>query len=57
VDDELEGFMHLWALNRGILLTPFHNMALFSPHHTAEDVDRHTEVFAGAVDALLDRHE
>ena len=32
--------MHLWALNRGILLTPFHNMALFSPQHTTEDVDR-----------------
>jgi glutamate-1-semialdehyde 2,1-aminomutase len=55
VDDELEGFLHLWALNRGILLTPFHDMALFSPHHTTEDVDRHTEVFASAVDALLGR--
>jgi glutamate-1-semialdehyde 2,1-aminomutase len=52
VDDELEGFMHLWALNRGILLTPFHNMALFSPHHTERDVDLHTEVFRGAVRAL-----
>ena len=56
VDEELEGFMHLWALNRGILLTPFHNMALFSPHHTEADVDRHTEVFRAAVEALLD-HE
>ncbi len=53
VDDELEGFMHLWALNRGVLLTPFHNMALFSPHHTEADVDRHTEVFDEAVTALL----
>ena len=53
VDDELEGFMHLWALNRGVLLTPFHNMALFSPHHTELDVDRHTEVFGEAVAALL----
>ena len=51
VDDELEGFLHLWSLNRGILLTPFHNMALFSPHHTEADVDRHTEVFGEAVDA------
>jgi glutamate-1-semialdehyde 2,1-aminomutase len=54
VDDALEGFMHLWALNRGILLTPFHNMALFSPHHTEADVDRHTEVFGDAVQALVD---
>jgi glutamate-1-semialdehyde 2,1-aminomutase len=53
VDDELEGFMHLWALNRGVLLTPFHNMALFSPHHTSGDVDRHTEVFGDAVAALV----
>ncbi len=53
VDDELEGFMHLWALNRGVLLTPFHNMSLFSPHHSEADVDRHTEVFDEAVEALL----
>jgi glutamate-1-semialdehyde 2,1-aminomutase len=51
-DEELEGFLHLWSLNRGVLLTPFHNMALFSPHHTEADVDRHTEVFAAAVEAL-----
>ena len=52
-DEALEGFLHLWALNRGILLTPFHNMALLSPQHTAADVDRHTEVFADAVAALV----
>ncbi|RLV50617.1 aminotransferase class III-fold pyridoxal phosphate-dependent enzyme [Nocardioides mangrovicus] len=53
VDEEFEGFFHLYALNRGVLLTPFHNMALFSPAHTAGDVDRHTEVFGGAVEALM----
>lgn len=53
VDEELEGFFHLWALNRGVLLTPFHNMALFSPAHQEADVDRHTTVFADAVAALL----
>ncbi len=52
VDPELDAFMHLWALNRGVLLTPFHNMALFSPHHTRDDVARHTEVFADACLAL-----
>ncbi len=36
---------HLYALNRGILLTPFHNMALMSPATTAEDVDLHSRVF------------
>jgi glutamate-1-semialdehyde 2,1-aminomutase len=53
VDEELEGFLHLWALNRGVLLTPFHNMALFCPAHSTADVDRHTEVFAGALEALV----
>ncbi len=52
VDHELDAFMHLWAINRGILLTPFHNMALFSPFHTLEDVDRHTVQFDDALTAL-----
>ena len=47
--------MHLYALNRGVLLTPFHNMALFCPHHTPADVDRHTDVFAAAVGELTGR--
>ena len=51
-DFELERFMHLYALNRGILLTPFHNMALVSPATTSADIDRHTEVFASAVREL-----
>jgi hypothetical protein len=34
-------------------MTPFHNMALMSPATTATDVDRHTEVFAEAVEALF----
>jgi glutamate-1-semialdehyde 2,1-aminomutase len=52
MDFELERFMHLYAMNRGILLTPFHNMALMSPQTTAADVDRHTEVFREAVGEL-----
>ena len=53
IDGELDAFMHLYAINRGIMLTPFHNMALMSPHHTLADVDMHTEVFAQAVATLL----
>jgi glutamate-1-semialdehyde 2,1-aminomutase len=49
MDFELERFMHLYAMNRGILLTPFHNMALMSPQTETEDVDRHTKVFREAV--------
>ena len=48
-DVELERYMHLHALNRRVLLTPFHNMALMSPATTEDDVDRHTEVFREAV--------
>ncbi len=50
-DPELERYMHLAALNRGILLTPFHNMALLAPAVTEADVDRHTEVFRDSVRA------
>jgi glutamate-1-semialdehyde 2,1-aminomutase len=49
----LERYLHLHALNRGILLTPFHNMALMSPATTSEDVDRHTEAFHEAVHDLV----
>lgn len=52
-DEFLDALMHLFALNRGVLLTPFHNMALMSPATTADHVDRHTAVFAEAVEALL----
>ena len=52
-DFELERYLHLHALNRGILLTPFHNMALVCPATTEADVDRHTEAFAEAVEALF----
>jgi glutamate-1-semialdehyde 2,1-aminomutase len=44
--------MHLAMCNRGILMTPFHNMALMCPDTTAEDVDRHTAAFREAVSAL-----
>lgn len=53
VDHELESLLHLYCLNRGILLTPFHNMALMSPATTVAQVDRHTEVFAAAVAELV----
>ena len=51
-DEALDRFIHLYALNRGILLTPFHNMALMSPATTEADVDRHTEVFDAAATEL-----
>ncbi len=52
-DFELERYLHLAALNRGILLTPFHNMALMSPATTADDVDRHTAAFEETISQLV----
>jgi glutamate-1-semialdehyde aminotransferase len=52
-DGALDPFIHLSLLNRGVLITPFHNMALMSPATTDADADRHTEAFADIVDELL----
>jgi glutamate-1-semialdehyde 2,1-aminomutase len=53
MDFELERLMHLYAMNRGILLTPFHNMALMSPMTAKEDIDQHTKVFREAAKELV----
>lgn len=55
IDHELDRYMHLYALNRGILMTPFHNMALISPDTTEADVDYHTLVFRDAVLSLINQ--
>ena len=52
-DFELQQYLHLHALNRGILITPFHNMALMCPATTRADVDRHTVAFREAVASLF----
>jgi glutamate-1-semialdehyde 2,1-aminomutase len=44
-DHDLDALMHLYMLNQGILMTPFHMMALMCPATTEEHVDRHTEAF------------
>ncbi len=51
-DFELQQYLHLHALNRGVLMTPFHNMALMCPATTSADVDRHTVAFREAVASL-----
>jgi len=52
-DFELGQYLHLHALNRGVLLTPFHNMALMSPVTTTADVTAHTAHFWEAVESLV----
>jgi glutamate-1-semialdehyde 2,1-aminomutase len=51
-DPELEEYLHLYLMNRGVLITPFHNMALMCPATTEEQVDRHTAVFGAALAEL-----
>ena len=48
LDEELDALMHLYMLNRGVLMTPFHMMALISPATTEAEVDAHSEAFAEA---------
>ena len=56
-DQELDDFLHLYLHNRGILMTPFHNMALMCPATRQADVDFHTEVFGAAVAELTGASE
>lgn len=51
-DPDLDEYLHLYLANRGVLITPFHNMALMCPDTTSDDVDRHTALFTEAVRAL-----
>ena len=52
-DQELDDYLHLSLANRGILLTPFHNMALMCPETTAEDVRTHVALFRETVTELV----
>jgi glutamate-1-semialdehyde 2,1-aminomutase len=52
-DGALEDYLHVYLANRGVLMTPFHNMALMSPATSEADVNRHHEIFSDAVNELL----
>jgi glutamate-1-semialdehyde 2,1-aminomutase len=52
-DFELEQYIHLRLLNDGILLTPFHNMALMSPYTSRSDVEAHTAAFRAMCQELV----
>ena len=47
-DADLEEYFHLYTANRGVLITPFHNMALMCRDTQMSDVDKHTELFKDA---------
>ncbi len=44
-DPALERLLHLYMLNRGILITPFHSMLLVCPATRVADIERCAEVF------------
>ncbi len=52
-DDDIEEYLHLYLSNRGVLITPFHNMALMCPDTTAADVDLHSALFDEAVAQIV----
>ena len=54
-DFELEQYLHLYLLNEGFLLTPFHNMALISPDTTEADIDAHTRAFRNMCRELVQK--
>jgi glutamate-1-semialdehyde 2,1-aminomutase len=51
-NDLLEHAIHLYLLNRGMLLTPFHNMMLVCPATSETDIMKLLGVFEGCLTAL-----
>jgi glutamate-1-semialdehyde 2,1-aminomutase len=53
-NDTIESAIHLYLLNRGVLLTPFHNMTLICPATTEQDVKKLVDVFKEFLKELCD---
>ena len=53
LDSELEQVIHLYLLNRGLLITPFHNMLLVCPETTVDDVRLLLIAFAACLAELV----
>ncbi len=51
-NDTIESAIHLYLLNRGVLLTPFHNMMLVCPATTEADVNKLVSVFSECLTEL-----
>ena len=51
--DSLQMLLHLYLINRGILITPFHNMTLCCPDTGAADVERLLATLDAALGELL----
>jgi glutamate-1-semialdehyde 2,1-aminomutase len=53
MDPDLHELVHIYFMNRGILLTPPHSMVLIAPDCTVEDIDFHNRVFQEFVSELI----
>ncbi|WP_137886201.1 aspartate aminotransferase family protein [Pseudomonas sp. 2FE] len=51
--DSLQMTLHLYLINRGILITPFHNMTLCCPNTSVSNVDRLLATLDEALSELL----
>ncbi len=49
----VEQMLHLYCLNRGVLITPFHNMMLVCPATTRDDITQLLHILEGAFAALI----
>lgn len=49
LNDALSHTLHLYLLNRGVLITPFHNMLLMCPHTEKADADRLLAIWREAI--------
>jgi glutamate-1-semialdehyde 2,1-aminomutase len=54
-DGDLEQIVHLYLLNRGVLITPFHNMMLVCPQTDSADVARLQQAFDDCLGELAAR--
>lgn len=54
LDSELEQIIHLFLLNRGVLITPFHNMMLVCPQTQAQDIVGFLQIFDDCLRQLAD---
>ena len=51
-NNTIESAIHIYLLNRGVLLTPFHNMMLVCPATTEDDINKLVRVFNECLKAL-----
>ncbi len=51
-NDTIESAIHLYLLNRGVLLTPFHNMMLICPATTEQDIKKLVVIFNECLNEL-----